>query len=103
MFEYELVYYPLTTNTGSPEGLKVPQPDDVAGIFVTGLGTNKEAYRWHYLQKNNRQADNYSTIMAAVTAMGLSGAQFHTETKAKLDVDQWLRSFAIQQLFGIGR
>lgn len=102
MFEYELIYYPTTTNDGTPEGLKRPQPDDVIGVGVTSLGTNKEWYRWHYLQKNNRQADNYSTIMVAATAMGMSGAQFHTETRAKLDVDQWLRTFALQQLFGIG-
>jgi hypothetical protein len=29
MFEYELIYFPTTTNNGSPEGLKLPQPDDV--------------------------------------------------------------------------
>ncbi|MGV3532108.1 MAG: lamin tail domain-containing protein, partial [Chthoniobacteraceae bacterium] len=103
MFEYELIYYPTTTQGGSVEGLKLPQPDNVVGTAVTGLGANKEAYRWHYLQKNNRQADNYATIMAAATAMGLpSGTQFLNETRAKLDVDQWLRAFAIQQLFGIG-
>ena len=110
MFEYELIYYPTTTNrpTSDPtwtEGLKLPQPDNVAGVGVNSLGpaTNKELYRWHYLQKNRRQADDYSKIIAAVTAMGLSqGSQFYTETRAKLDVDQWLRAFAIQFLFGIG-
>ena len=28
-YEYELVYYPLTTDDGSPGGLKLPQPDRV--------------------------------------------------------------------------
>src|SRR5207237_7408468 len=27
IFEYELIYYPLTTDTGTPTGYKLPQPD----------------------------------------------------------------------------
>jgi hypothetical protein len=107
LYEYELIYYPTSTNTGGVEGLKLPQPDNVAGVPVTSLGTNKELYRWHYLQKNNRQTDDYGDtnrgLIAAVTAMGLpAGAQFYANTRARIDVDQWLRAFAIQQLFGIG-
>lgn len=107
MYEYELIYYPTTTDNGTVEGLKLPQPDNVAGVSVASLGTNKELYRWHYLQKNNRQADDYGDttrgLIAAVSAMGLpAGAQYYTSTRARLDVDQWLRAFAIQQLFGIG-
>lgn len=101
-FEYELIYYPTSTNTGGVEGLKLPQPDNTAGASVASLGTTKEAYRWHYLIKNNRQSDDYSALIPAVTAMGLSsGPQFIADTTTQLDVDQWLRSFAIQVLFGI--
>src|SRR5438270_373572 len=28
-FKLELIYYPLTTTDGSPQSLKLPQPDDV--------------------------------------------------------------------------
>jgi hypothetical protein len=102
MFEYELIYH-MTGTTGGPEGLKLTQDGGTSGVSVRSLGTDKELYRWHWLNKNNRDADDYEGLMAAVTAIGQSsGGQFHTDTRALLDVDQWLRSFAIQNLFGIG-
>ncbi len=45
-FEYELIYYPTTTEDGTTEGLKLPQPDSVIGTSITDLGSDKEAYRW---------------------------------------------------------
>ena len=110
MFEYELIYVPLTTNIPSSagahwvEGLKIPcpMPDDIRNEGVRGLGSEPNLYRWHYLIKNNRQLDDYSKLIPAVTSLGLpAGAQFLSETRAKLDVDQWLRSFAVQVLFGV--
>lgn len=102
MFEYELVYH-MSQTTGGPEGLKLTQDGGVSGVPVRSLGTDKELYRWHWLNKNNRDADDYEGLMAAVTAIGQSsGGQFHADTQQLLDVDQWLRSFAIQNLFGIG-
>ncbi len=113
MFEYELIYFPTTTNipnttTGWQEGLKVPQPDGTSGVNVTSFptnafGTNKELYRWHYLTKNNRVADDYSGIMATAAALGQSnGPQYRADTRLRLDIDQWLRTFALHHLFGIG-
>lgn len=110
LFEYELIYVPLTTNippSAGPhwvEGLKIPypSPDDIRDEAVKNLGANPELYRWHYLIKNNRQRDDYSHLISAVGSIGLPpGAQFLSETRAKLDVDQWLRTFAVETLFGI--
>jgi hypothetical protein len=40
--------------------------------------------------------------MNFLTVMDLNGTAFRDATDANLDVDQWLRSFAVQVLFGIG-
>jgi len=102
MFKYELIYYPLTT-TGGVQGLKYPEPDNYAGVGVGSLGANKELYRWHWLAENNEDADDYDGIMALLAAMGRTAdAQYFTDTTALMDVDQWLRAWAIQVLFGIG-
>ncbi len=102
LFEYELIYYPTTTS-GGVEGLKRPNPDSVMGVPLSSRGTDKEAYRWNFLIKNNRGADDYSGLIAALSAIGTSAnAEFHRQTGELLDVDQWLRSFAAQSLWGVG-
>ncbi|HET6409498.1 MAG TPA: CotH kinase family protein, partial [Chthoniobacteraceae bacterium] len=106
LFKYELIYFPLTTdgvNRGNPENLKYPEPDDVRGVGTSSLGTNKEAYRWHWLIANREEADDYSGLMTFLTAFGRSAdAQYFNDTNAMMDVSEWLRSFAIEVLFGIG-
>ncbi len=103
LFEYELIYYPTTT-TGGPEGLKIPNPDDVRGVNLGDLGNNKEPYRYHYLIKNNRRQDDYSRLMEFLKAIGRrqTEADFFSRLEPLMDVDQWLRSFAVQVLTGIG-
>ena len=44
LYNYELIYSPTTT-TGGPEGLKLPNPDNVAAVAIRDLGDDKEAYR----------------------------------------------------------
>ena len=60
LFEYELIYYPTTTNASE---LKRPQPDGVTGTSVQNLGDDPEKYRWFFLKKNNREANNFEPIM----------------------------------------
>ncbi len=103
-FEYELIYYPTST-TGGPEGLKRPNPDSVVGTPLRNIGDEKELYRYHWIIKNNRKEDDYSQLMLALDAIGRnpsSDPDYHTRTQQLLDVDQWLRSFAVQSLAGIG-
>jgi len=105
LFKYELIYYPLTTSDGGRENLKLPEPDDVRGVPFAGLGADKEAYRWHWLISNHEDADDYSGLSTFVTAFGRSStadAQYYADTNAMTDVSEWLRSFAIETLFGIG-
>ncbi len=102
-FKYELIYYPNNTNNGNPEGLKVPNPDDVVGVDLNNLGPTKEFYRWHWLIENNTDADDYSGLMTFLTAFGRpASAQYFADTAAMMDVDEWLRAWAIQILYGIG-
>jgi hypothetical protein len=106
LFKYELIYYPLTTdgvNRGNPENLKYPEPDSVAGVALTGLGADKEAYRWHWLISNREEADDYSGLITFLTAFGRpADAQYFSDTNAMMDVSEWLRSLAVEVLFGIG-
>ncbi len=102
LYEYELVYYPTTTDNGNPEGRKRPQPDDVVGTSIRYLGADQEAYRWTYLIRNNRQQDDYSRLMEFTQAMGRSGATFDQQIGEYIDVDQWLRAFAFAVITGHG-
>ncbi len=102
LFKYELIYSPTTTVDGNRESLKLPQPDTVTGVNLTSLGTNQEAYRWYWLVSNNEEADDYSALIRFLTAFGRNAdAQFFTDTRNQMDVNEWLRCFAIQTLFGV--
>ena len=104
LFEYELIYYPTSTTTGGPEGLKRPNPDSVVGVSMRALGgrRDKENYRYHWQIDNNKDADDYAPLINALTTLGLSGTSYREAIARDLDVDQWLRAFAAQVLCGIG-
>jgi hypothetical protein len=104
LFELELVYYPTSTVDGNRESLKVPYPapDNVIGIPNIGnMGDDKERYRHTYLIKNNRDQDDYSRIMAMAKAFSLSGPAFLNEIANVIDVDEFLRVYALENLFGV--
>ena len=92
LFEYELVYAPSTTDSGQPDGLKLPQPDTVDGTELLDLGADPEAYRHVFLIKNNRRDDDYRGLMAFL-------ASFRGPTP-RIDRDQWLQGFALAALAG---
>jgi hypothetical protein len=100
LFEYELIYYPLTTDTGTPEGNKLPQPDSVDGIPITDLGDDKEAYRLSFIIKNNRWRDDYRGLLQFAKVFGSGGASFDMNIDSAIDVDEWLRAFAFGALSG---
>lgn len=100
LFEYELIYYPLTTDDGTPSGLKLPQPDDVVGTSLTDLGDDPEAYRWNFLIQNNEREDDYDRLIHLNQTFALPGPDFLVEAQAVIDVEQWLRAFAFATLSG---
>ncbi len=92
VFEYDLIYYPLTTDE---DGNKKPNPDGSVATWIRDLGDSKEDYRWIFLIKNNRFKDDYSRLMDCAKLFSLSGSTFNNQIENIIDVDQWLRSFAV--------
>ncbi len=110
-FEYELLY-PLysgsvatSTDNGTLEGMKLtqdgPGPPGV-GVRKLNPGLSKEEYRWYWLIKNNRSKDNYTGLIAGLTALGQAGLTFHTQTAPLLDTNGWLRSFTGPIAWAVG-
>ena len=102
VFEYELTYYPQTTVGGTPEGRKRPQPDGTNGVAIQDIGDDKEDYRWAYLIKDGRAADDYDRLIEFAKAMGQRGDAFEQTIGQFIDVDQWLRAFAFSVITGHG-
>ncbi|YCM43698.1 lamin tail domain-containing protein [Verrucomicrobiaceae bacterium 227] len=99
VYEYELVYYPTTTDAG---GYKVSQPDSVIGRDINDMGDNPEDYRWTYLIKNNQEFDDYQPAMALAKQFSKSTTEFNASVADVLDVDQWLRALAYSCATGAG-
>ncbi|MFT5857297.1 MAG: hypothetical protein ACI8XO_004557, partial [Verrucomicrobiales bacterium] len=99
LYEYELIYYP-TSEDGN--GFKRPQPDGVTGSSVSNHGDNPEGYRWFFLNKNNREADNFEPIMNYAKHFSKSGASFDDGLEEIVDVDSWFRGMAYAVLSGAG-
>ena len=101
MFKIELIYYPTTTNNGSPEGLKRPQPDGVIGTDLRNLGDDKEAYRWNFLKENNLARDNYQDLIELGKFLGGSTATVIRDAEEWIDVEQVVRMYVLHSLTGI--
>ena len=102
VFEYELVYQLNSTDTGTPEGNKLPNPDSVVGSAIRNLGDDKENYRWTMLLKNNEDRDSYTRMMAFCKWMETSGTNFTSQITNIIDVERWLRGTAVNVLSGAG-
>ncbi|MDB4450469.1 FG-GAP-like repeat-containing protein, partial [Akkermansiaceae bacterium] len=99
LYEYELIYYP-TSEDGN--GFKRPQPDSVTGSSVSNASDDPELYRWFFLNKNNREADNFAPIMAYNQHFRNSGASFDAGLEDVVDIDSWFRGMAYAVLSGAG-
>ncbi|MFV2069188.1 MAG: lamin tail domain-containing protein, partial [Pirellulales bacterium] len=106
LYKYEMIYSPsATTDDGTPEGRKLPyrDPGAVAGeTSLRNLGADKEAYRWVFLKKNLRKADDFSRLIEFLSVMGEPGDAFLERIGEVIDVDQWLRGFAFSVITGQG-
>ena len=105
LFEWDVIYAVDPNDLPTPESPKPPWPSGFFQSDLTDKGDDKERYRWSFLAKNNRRADDYDAIIAMNKAMGLSGSfngsTLDLATQQAIDVDQWMRSFAAYRLFGI--
>ena len=100
LFEYELIYFPTTTDDGTPTGAKLPQPDAVVGTAIRDLGDDEEAYRLTFIAKNLRWRDDYRGLVRFAKVLGLGGAAFDAQVGDVIDVDAWLRALAFATLSG---
>lgn len=101
-FKFEGIRIFQATDNGSPEGRKLPHPVDFAWNYdLTDLGDDKEQYRWSIMIGNKRARDDYSPVIRMGKAFSLSGGAMKSAIAEAIDVDQWARYFAIQNLFGI--
>lgn len=103
LFEYELVYFPVTTDDGTPEGRKRPQPDGVVGTPVRDLGPDPEAWRDTFMRKNRRDREDVEGLRALGQFFGGGaggGPDLLASAEAVLDVDQWLQAHAFANLAG---
>ena len=103
LFKMEGIRIYQTTDNGTPEGYKVPQPVDFMWSYdITNLGDDPEQYRWSMLILNQRARDDYSRLVAMGKAFGLTGTARQPAVGAAIDIDEWARYFALQNLAGIG-
>ena len=99
LHELELTYYPLTADAN---GYKLPAPDSVQGVDISDLGNDKETYRYNFILKNHRRKDDYTTLINFARKWSLSGAELDVQTQSTMDVDEWLRAYAMMSLGGVG-
>ena len=100
LFEYEIINHATTTVDGNPESLKTIPPPAQVGTDIRNLGDDQEDYRWLYLSKNHRDQDDYSRIVEMAQAFDLTGAALDAATREILDVDWWMRHWAMTSLVG---
>jgi hypothetical protein len=101
-FKFEGIRVYTTTDDGTPEGLKLPQPIDFVWDYdLTNLGNDPEQYRWSILILNQRARDDYSRVVAMGQAFSRIGAALQPAAAAAIDVDEWARYFALQNLLGV--
>ena len=92
----------LQQNT-APEALKTYMPITFNwGLDVQDYGDDKEQYRWPFLIKSNRGRDDYGRFIDMAQMFSLNGTAMQEAADAVIDVDQWMQTFAMMSLTGIG-
>lgn len=101
LFNQELHYSPTSTS-GGVEGLKLPRPSShTNGQYdLKDRGSGKEPYRWGFQIRSTRDRDDYSQIIALNQALELDGIALEAALEPLVDIDQWMRTFAIMALNG---
>ena len=100
LYKFELIYHATTTTNGHPESLK-RGPNAVIGTDITDLGSDKDAYRHNFILKNNRARDDYDSLIELGQAFALRGNELDQASQEIMDVDQWMRNFALLSLVGV--
>ncbi len=102
LFKMVSIPYAAATVDGNPESLKDGYARGSIGCCdIADLGDSKEAYRVRFLLRSNRARDNYDRIVDLNQAFSLTGNALQTALDEILDVDQWMRTFAMLSLLGV--
>lgn len=98
LFNHELLYQP---NSADANGFKIGNPyNHTRAIYdLSDKGADKETYRWGWQIRSKRRADDYTKMVALNRAFGLTGAAFESEIERLIDVDQFMRTWAIMSLY----
>lgn len=103
LFNMEGIRVLQATHNNSPEGIKLGMPVGWVGDYdVMNLGNDPEQYRWSTTLRNNRSRDDYSRYIAMAKVFSLTGTALELGAPAVMDVDQWMRYYALLTLFEIG-
>lgn len=101
MFELEGIRWSPTTSDGTPEGIKSPGfSSGYVNLDVQDRGDSEEPYRWNWLLTKDRDVDDFSAAISTAKLFSLTGPALDAEAKLRLDVEEWLRSLALQTLVG---
>ncbi len=104
MFEVEVLRWNLATVDGNPESPKAVGNEGggtgYANLELQNYGDNKESYRWFLLHVNRRTADDLSGAINLAKTFSLTQAPFDAQARGILDLDEWLRTMAYQELVG---
>ena len=98
VWKFELIYYPTTADA---YGYKLPNPDSVTATDIQDLGNDKEIYRYNFILKSHRNADDFSRFIPFAKTFNLTGTQLDQATRQVMDVDEWLRTWALVTLCGV--
>ncbi|MDA1006970.1 MAG: lamin tail domain-containing protein, partial [Verrucomicrobia bacterium] len=103
LFRMDGQVFPTTTTDGTPEGIKRYQPVNWNGSFdISDQGDDKERYRHNIRLSNNFEVDDFSSILAMAKSFDLTGQELEDTVAGTIDVDMWMRQFALTSLLGIG-
>jgi hypothetical protein len=105
MFEVEVLRWNNATVDGNPESPKQVGNESggtgYANLAVQDYGNDKESYRWFLLSVNNRTTDDYTQGITHCKTFSLAaGTNFDAQAAQVLDVNEWLRTMAYQELVG---
>ncbi len=91
------------TTDGNPESQKTPFPIGwISNFDLADQGDDKEIYRHNMRINSNLDKDEYTSIIAMCKAFSLTGQALEDEIPNVIDVDMWMRQFALLSLLGVG-
>ncbi len=91
------------THNRRHDGIKLGMPVGWVGDYdIMNLGNDPEQYRFSTTLRNNRARNDHSPYIAMAKVFSLSGTTLEAAVPGVMDVDQWMRYYALLTLFEVG-